>query len=70
MGCFGITAPISANAKHPRAFTMADVNAVLRVVDWLQIWGFRILGGLVRGVTGFLARILRRGRFRPWRRGT
>ena len=49
---------------------MADVNAVLRVVDWLQIWGFRILGGLVRGVTGFLARILRRGRFRPWRRGT
>jgi hypothetical protein len=46
------------------------VNTVLRVVDWIERWVFRILGAFVERVTALLARILRRGRFRPWRRGT
>ena len=45
------------------------MSTVLRVVDCLQRWGFRILGALVRGVTAALTRMMRRGRFRPWRKG-
>jgi hypothetical protein len=49
---------------------MGGVDAVLRALNWLETWTFRILGALVREVTALLTRILRRGRFRPWRRGT
>ncbi|MET0564323.1 MAG: hypothetical protein ABW114_12885 [Gaiellaceae bacterium] len=45
------------------------MNIVLRFVNWLQPRAFRILGELVRVVTALWARILRRGRFRAWRRG-
>jgi hypothetical protein len=48
---------------------MGGVNAVLRVINWFQTLIFRILGELVRAATAFLARVLRRGRFRAWRRG-
>jgi hypothetical protein len=46
------------------------VNTVLRVAEWVEKWGFRIAGALVRVVTALLARILGRGRFRPWRSRT
>jgi hypothetical protein len=45
------------------------VNAVLRVVEWVEKWVFRISGVVVEGITAMVARVLRRGRFRPWRRG-
>jgi hypothetical protein len=44
------------------------MSTVLRVVNWFQTWGFRILGVFVRGVTAALTRIMRRGRFRSWRK--
>jgi hypothetical protein len=42
----------------------------LKAVDWIRDWVFRIFGALIAQITELLARILRRGRFRPWRRGT
>jgi hypothetical protein len=45
------------------------VNAVLKAAEWVERWVFRILGVLVRGVTAVLAKIMRRGRFRLWRKG-
>jgi hypothetical protein len=45
------------------------VNTVLRVVEWIETWVFRIVGALVEQITALLVRILRRGRFRAWRRG-
>ena len=45
-------------------------GVILQVINWLETWAFRILGGLVRNITTLLTRILRRGRYRPWRRGT
>jgi hypothetical protein len=44
------------------------VKLVLRVVNAFERMAFRAIGALVRGLTGFLARVLRRGRFREWRR--
>jgi hypothetical protein len=45
------------------------VNALLALVNRIQEPVFRILGVLTRGVTALLARVLRRGKHRPWRRG-
>jgi hypothetical protein len=45
------------------------METVLRVAERVEKWLFRLLDPLVRGVTALLARILRRGRFRAWRRG-
>ena len=42
---------------------------VMRVVEWIEKWAFRIVGALVKQLTALLAKILRRGRYRPWRRG-
>jgi hypothetical protein len=46
------------------------LNALLAVVNRVQELVFRILGALVRGVTALLARVLRRGRYRTWRKGS
>jgi hypothetical protein len=46
------------------------MNTVLRVAEWVERWVFRLLDPVVRVGTAALARILRRGRFRSWRRGT
>jgi len=45
------------------------VNALLAVINRIQEPVFRILAALIRGLTALLARILRRGRHRPWRGG-
>ncbi len=49
--------------------TLGGVNALLGVVEWIERWVFRIVGALVEQITALLVRILRRGRFRAWRRG-
>jgi hypothetical protein len=51
------------------SLTIRGVNAVLKAAEWVERWVFRILGVLVRGVTAVLAKIMRRGRFRLWRKG-
>jgi hypothetical protein len=45
------------------------VDTFMRLVNWVERLGFQVLGAVVRGVTALLARISRRGRFRPWRGG-
>ena len=46
------------------------MDTVLRVIDRVETWVFRTLAVLVRAITALLARLTRRGRYRPWRRGT
>ena len=76
-GCSGV---FLESGSHRRSFllegrldggTVYDgrVNTFMRLINWFQTLGFRILGAVVRGATAFLARVLRRGRFRPWRGG-
>jgi hypothetical protein len=45
------------------------VNALLALINRVQEPIFRALAALVRGSTAFLARVLRRGKHRPWRKG-
>jgi hypothetical protein len=44
------------------------MGLLLRVANAVEGVAFRLLGALVRVVTASLARVLRRGRFRQWRR--
>jgi hypothetical protein len=45
------------------------VNALLAVVNRVQVAVFHVLDVLTRGVTALLARVLRRGKHRAWRKG-
>lgn len=47
----------------------SDVNAFLAVINRVQGVTFRILEVLIRESTALLARVLRRGRYRTWRKG-
>lgn len=45
------------------------MNALLALINRVQEPIFRALAALVRGVTALLAKVLRRGKHRPWRKG-
>jgi hypothetical protein len=44
------------------------MNLLLRAANAVERLAFRVLGAFVRGLTSFLVRVMRRGRFRSWRR--
>jgi hypothetical protein len=44
------------------------MNALLTLINRVQEPIFRALAALIRGLTAFLARVLRRGKHRSWRK--